>query len=93
MMEHVEQKIKGVDDLAWLEKVHKIKLSLNLEAEAVAIASFQIMIPRFFCKQGDHQVIDSTESHFTNIKSFADWNNSASGFKIKLKKQMERFIS
>ena len=89
MMEHVEQKIKGVDTLARLEKVHKIKLPSN--SEAVAIASFQIMIPRFFSKQGDHQVIDATESHFTNIKSFNDWNNSASGFKVKLKKQMERF--
>ena len=89
MMEHVEQKIKGVDALGRLEKVHKIKLPSN--SEAVAIASFQIMIPSFFCKQGDHQVIDTTESHFTNIKSFTDWNNLASGFKIKLKKQMERF--
>ena len=89
MMEHVEQKIKGVDALARLKKVHKIKLPLN--SEAVAIALFQSMIPRFFCKQGDHKVIDSTESYFTNIKSFADWNNLASGFKVKLKKQMERF--
>ena len=89
MMEHVEQKIKDVDALARLEKVHKIKLPSN--SEAVAIASFQIMIPRFFCRQGDHQVIDSTESYFTNIKSFTEWNNAASGFKFKLKKQMERF--
>ena len=89
MMEHVEQKIKGVDALARLEKVHKIKLPSN--SEAVAIASFQIMLPRYFCKQGDHQVIDATESYFTNIKSFAEWNNASSGFKFKLKRQMERF--
>ena len=49
MMEHVEQKIKGVDALARLEKVHKIKLPSN--SEAVAIASFQIMIPRFFASK------------------------------------------
>ena len=60
MMEHVEQKIKGVDALARLEKVHKIKLPSN--SEAVAIVSFQIMIPQFFCKQGYYKVIDSTES-------------------------------
>lgn len=89
MMEHVEQKIKGVDVLARLEKVHKIQLPSNLEA--VAIASFQIMIPRFFSKPGDYQVIESTDSYFTNIKSYAEWNNASSGFKFKLKKQMERF--
>ena len=36
-------------------------------------------------------MIDSIESHFTNIKSFGEWNNASSGFKFKLKKQMERF--
>ena len=49
------------------------------------------MIPRFFCKQGEHEVIDTSESYFTNIKSFAEWNNASSGYKFKLKKQMERF--
>ena len=82
----MEQKIKGVDALAQLEKVHKIKLLSN--SEAVAISSFQIMVPRFFSKQGEHQVIDSTESYFSNIKSFGEWNNAASGYKFKLKKKM-----
>ena len=89
MMEHIEQTIRGVDALARLEKVHKIRLLSN--AEAVAISSFQAMIPRFFTKQGEHQVISNTESYFTNIKSFSEWNNPSSGFKVQLKKQMERF--
>lgn len=89
MMEHIEQKVRGVDALARLEKVHKIKLPSN--SEAVAISSFQSMIPRFFSKPGEYLVIDNTESYFTNIKSFSDWNNSASGYKVQLKKQMERF--
>ena len=83
MLEHIEQKIKGVDALGRLEKVHKIHLPSN--SEAVAIDSFQSMIPRFFCKPGEHYVIDSTESHFSNIKSFKDWNNPSSGFKLQLK--------
>ena len=36
-------------------------------------------------------MIDTTESHFTNIKNYGDWNNPSSGFKVQLKKQMERF--
>ena len=66
MIEHIEQKVRGVDALARLEKVHKIHLPSN--TEAVAISSFQTMIPRFFSKPGEHQVIGNTESYFTNIK-------------------------
>ena len=36
-------------------------------------------------------MIDTTESHFTNIKNYGDWNNPSSGFKVQLKKQMEHF--
>ena len=80
MLEHLEQKIKGVEALGRLEKVHKIHLPSN--SEAVAIASFQSMIPRFFSKPGEHHVIDNTESHFTNIKSFKEQNNPSSEFKL-----------
>ena len=89
MMEHIEQKVRGFDTLARLEKVHKIRLPSN--KEAVAISLFQTMIPRFFSKPGEHHVINSTESYFTNIKNFANWNTPLSGFKFQLKKQMERF--
>lgn len=39
LMEHIDQKIRGVDSLNRLEKMHKIQLTSN--SEAVAVASFE----------------------------------------------------
>ena len=52
MMEHIYKKSKGIDYLSRLEKVHKIQVGSNLEA--VAIALFEVMVPKFFTRHGDH---------------------------------------
>ena len=89
MMEHIYQKIKGIDALARLEKVHKIQVGSN--SEAVAIASFEVMVPRFFTKPGEHEVVEDEESYFTNIKGYKEWDNPSSGHRYILEKQIERF--
>ena len=80
MMEHIYQKIKGIDALTRLEKVHKIQVGSN--SKAVAIASFKVMVPRFFSKTGDHEVYEDKDSYFSNIKSHSLWDNPLSGHKL-----------
>ena len=36
-------------------------------------------------------VIDNQESYFSHIKTFKQWNNPNSGFKLRLKRELERF--
>ena len=48
-------------------------------------------MPRFFTSTGNHTVIDNHESYFSQIKTFKEWNNPNSGFKLRLKKELERF--
>ena len=88
-MEHIFQKIKGIDALTRLEKVRKIQVGSN--AKAVAIALFEVMIPRFFTKPGDHEVYKDTNSHFLNIKTYDKWDNPSSGHKLTLEHHIERF--
>lgn len=87
-MEHIFKKIKRIDALLRMEKVHKIHGS---NSEAVAIASFEVMVPRFFTKPSDHKVYEDTESYFSNIKSQQKWDNPSSGHKLILEQHMERF--
>ena len=89
MMEHIHQKLKGIDFLSRLEKVHKIQAGSN--SEAVGIASFEVMVPRFFTKSGKHEVYKDKESYFSNIKSYKKWDNPASGHKVTLELQIQRF--
>ena len=74
MMEHVEQKIKGVNDLARLKKFDKILLPSNYEA--FAFTSFQNLIPKFFTKTREYRVIGQNMSHFTIIPSWGDLTSS-----------------
>ena len=89
LMEHIFHSITGVDSLKQLQNVYKLKLKTL--SEALAIASFETLVPRFFTSTGNHTVIDNHESYFSQIKTFKDWNNPNSGFKLRLKKELERF--
>ena len=88
MMEHIYQNIKGIDALTRLEKVHKIQVGSN--SEAVAISSFEFMVPRFFSKTRDHKVYKDKDSYFSNIKSHSLWDNPSLGHKLTLENHMQR---
>ena len=49
------------------------------------------MVPRVFAKPGEHEVYDDEDSYFSNIKEYKEWDNPASGHRVMLEKQIERF--
>ena len=89
LMEHIHHSITGVDALKQLQNVYKLKMKTL--SEALAVASFEVPMPRFFTSSGVHVVIDNQESYFSHIKTFKQWNNPNSGFKLRLKRELERF--
>ena len=89
LMEHVHHSITGVDSLKQLQNVYKLKLSTI--SESLAITSFEVSSPRFFHNAGVHVVIDNEASCFSNINSFKKWNDASSGYKFRLKKELEKF--
>ena len=60
-------------------------------SEALSVKSFEVNIPIFLSKYGAHSVIGNQDSYFSHITSFAQWNNPSSGYKSKLKKELEIF--
>ena len=89
MMEHINHNITGVDALKQLQNVYKLKLSTL--SEALSVTSFEVSMPRFLSKSGAHSVIGNQDSYFSHITSFSQWNNPSSGYKAKLKKELEIF--
>ena len=89
LMEHIHHSITGVDALKQLQNVYKLKMKTL--SEALSVASFEVPVPRYFTSSGTHVVIDNQESYFSQIKTFKQWNNPNSGFKLRLKRELERF--
>ena len=89
LMEHIHHSITGVDSLKQLQNVYKLKMKTL--SEALSVASFEIPMPRFFTCSGVHVVIDNQESYFSQIKTYKQWNNPNSGYKLRLKRELERF--
>ena len=89
LMEHIHHSITGVDALKQLQNVYKLKMKTL--SEALSVASFEVPVPRYLTSSGMHVVIDNQESYFSHIKTFKQWNNPNSGYKLRLKKELERF--
>ena len=89
LMEHLHHSITGVDALKQLHNVHKLKMKTL--SEALSVGSFEVPVPRFLSSSGMHVVIDNQQSYFSQIKTFKEWNNPNSGFKLRLKRELERF--
>ena len=65
-------------------------MKLTTLSKALSVTSFEVVVPRFLSKSGVHSVVGNEESYFSHI-SFAQWNNYNSGYKNKLKKELEIF--
>ena len=89
LMEHIHHSITGVDALKQLQNVYKLKMKTL--SEALSVGSFEVLVPRFLSSSGMHMVIDNQQSYFSQIKTFKEWNNPNSGFKLRLKRELERF--
>ena len=87
--EKINHNIAGVDALKQLQNVYKLKLSTL--SEALSVTSFEVSIPRFLSNSGAHTVVRNEASYFSHIPSYKDWNNPNSGFKYRLKKELEIF--
>ena len=89
LMEHIHHSITGVDALKQLQNVYKLKMKTL--SEALSVGSFEVLVPRFLSSSGMHMVIDNQQSYFSQIKTFKEWNNPNSGFKLRSKRELERF--
>ena len=81
LMEHLYHAITGVDAMKQLQNVYKLKMKTI--SEALSVTSFEVPMPRFLTSSGSHVVIDNQESYFTHIKTYKDWHNPNSGFKLR----------
>ena len=88
-MEHVHQSITGFDSLKQLHNVYKLKLSTI--SEALSVTSFEVSVPRFLSSSGAHTVVSNDTSYFSHISSYKKWNDPSSGFKNRLKRELENF--
>ena len=89
LLEHIHHAITGVDSLKKLQTVYKLKL--NTISEALSITSFKVTTPRFLSSSDSHSAIGNEASYFSDISSYCEWNNPSSGYKLRLKKELERF--
>ena len=83
-MEHIQRQINGKEQLKTMHEYFKLKF-MTTHAEAVAISSFEYLIPRFFCKTGGHKVHTPNMSFFLEIKGYDQWSDPLDGFKQRWK--------
>ena len=56
------------------------------------MSSFEVVMPRFLSTvSSTHAVLGSKQSFLSNIKTYADWNEPHNGFKVKWKRELEKF--
>lgn len=87
LMEHVHQRITGIESLSRFEKLKKLNIESN--HEGVFIMSYESRIPQFFDRSTKHTVYKSSDSMFSEIKSYDQWNEPTFGFKEKWKSELE----
>ena len=89
LLEHIFHAISGMDALKQLQTVYKLKLSTI--SDALAVTSFEVSAPRFLSASGSHTVVYNESSCFSHIPSLKKWNDPSSGYKYRMKKELEKF--
>jgi hypothetical protein len=89
VFEHIHNALEGIDTIATMEKLYKIKVSCI--ADSVAMTSFDAKAPKFFCKVQGHKVIKGDTSYFDRIPTHAEWSDAGSGFKMRLQETLAEF--
>ena len=67
------------------------KLKLSTIYKALAVTSFEVTAPHFILALGSHTVVDNKSSCFPHILSFKKWNDPSSGYKYRMKTELEKF--
>jgi hypothetical protein len=89
VFKHIHHAIKGIDTITTMEKLYKIKVLCI--ADGLAMTLFNSKTPKFFSTPQGHWVLPTDASYFDNIKSHAEWSDSATGFKMKLQEALAEF--
>jgi hypothetical protein len=89
VFEHVFHAIEGIDTIATMEKLYKIKVLCI--ADSVAMTSFDAKTPKYFSRLQGHRVLKLDASYFDTITSHADWADVATGFKMRLQEALAEF--
>lgn len=80
-MEHIHQKMNSFDPLARLKRIKELNVTNN--SEAIQIISYQSQVPLFFDNGKDDNVLEQTDSLFSNIKTWEDWDKPIFGYRAK----------
>jgi hypothetical protein len=89
VFEHVFHAIEGIDTIATMERLYKIKVSCI--ANSVAMTSFDAKTPKYFLRLQGHRVLKLDASYFDTIMSHSDWADVATGFKMRLQEALAKF--
>ena len=92
VLENVFNMITGQDLLTKMHTVFKIQLTDMSQASAVT--SFETELPKFFLKSTTIKVfdiVDKSDSYFSGIQSWDDWDLPYEGMRAKLVKGTQRF--
>jgi hypothetical protein len=89
VLEHIHYALEGIDTIATMEKLYKIKVTCI--ADSVAMTSFDTKTPKFFCKTQGHKVLKGDASYLDAIPTQSDWADVATGFKMRLQEALAEF--
>jgi hypothetical protein len=89
VLEHIHYAMEGIDTIATMEKLYKIKVTCI--ADSVAMTSFDTKTPKFFCKVQGHRVLKGDASYLDAIPTQSDWADVATGFKMRLQEALAEF--
>jgi phage shock protein A len=89
VLEHIHYALEGIDTIATMEKLYKIKVTCI--ADSVAITSFDTKTPKFFCKIQGHKVLKGDASYLDAIPTQSDWADVGTGFKMRLQEALMEF--
>jgi hypothetical protein len=89
VFEYVFHAIEGIDTMATMEKLYKIKVSCI--ADSVAMTSFDAKTPKYFSRVQGHRVLKLDASYFDTIVSHSDWADIGTGFKMRLQEALAEF--
>jgi hypothetical protein len=89
VLEHIHYALEGIDTIATMEKLYKIKVTCI--ADSVAMTSFDTKTPKFFCKTQGHRVLKGDASYLDAIPTQNDWSDVATGYKMRLQEALMEF--
>jgi hypothetical protein len=89
VFEHIHNALEGIDTIATMEKLYKIKVSCI--TDSAAMMSFDAKAPKFFCQVQGHKVLKGDASYFDLIPTHAEWPDTGLGFKMRLQETLAKF--